>query len=460
MKALINKKCTFFSIRFLFVVLILFHLFLLIKLRFTAWPEMFAWPYLMLKGWLPYRDIAIAHTPVLLFDLAVFNKIFGIGLVQPKIYTWILILTTDVLVFYVAKKLWDTKIAVVSLLFFMPLQVFYEGNGLWFDLALAPLVLLLYYNLKRSNIFWVGVFLALAIFTKQTAFWLIVPSAFYLYKDFRSEKLKNTTTFIEGFLAIFALLFIILAIIGIIPEFIAWTVNFGIFHLPYAEGQISLPTLRQFIISIFPFIILAPLVFWNKRKSADLIIWSLFACLGIYPRFELFHFQPALPFLAIGAAFSTILLFKKRIKLLRLIFAGYVTIVLIFVIRSLIRNWGEEARFYGQHEINVASYVRESVDPGGSIYVLNYWDSIYAITDTIPATKPLVPYLPWYLEYSDLKEGIVNDLRLSMPKMIVMGEYSEKGLGSYSINEVDELLQRYYKLSFMKGGVQIYKLNE
>jgi 4-amino-4-deoxy-L-arabinose transferase-like glycosyltransferase len=436
------------------------HLFLLINLKFTAWPEMLAWPYLMLKGWLPYRDIAIAHTPVLLFDLAIFNKIFGIGLVQLKLYTWILILMTDALIFYVAKKLWDTKIAIISLLFYLPLQVFYEGNGLWFDLALAPLALLIYYNLKRSNYLLSGIFFGLAFFTKQTAFWFIFPLIFYFMDDLKKREFRRMTPYVEGFLVVAALAFGVMAIVGVLPYFYQWAVKFGIFYLPRAEGQVSFPAVKQLLVSFFPFVILTPLIFREKRKYRHLVVWAFFALMGIYPRFELFHFQPALPFLAIGAAVSTMLIFKKRIKLLRLIFTVYVIIVLIFVTRSLIRNWGGEARFYGQNEINVASYVRASVDPGEGIYVLNYWDSIYAMTGTIPVTRPLVPFLPWYLEYPDLKDGVVDDLRLSMPKVMVVGEYTREGLGSYSVGELDELLQRYYKIIFMKGGVQIYKLNE
>ena len=127
------------------VVFLLFHLFLIIRLQFTAWPEMTLWPYLITKGWLPYKDIAVVHTPLLFVDLTILYKLFGVGLWQLKIYTWLLILLTDVLIFYVAKEIWSKKIAICSMLLFIPLQLFYEGNGLWFDLALAPIAFILFY---------------------------------------------------------------------------------------------------------------------------------------------------------------------------------------------------------------------------------------------------------------------------------------------------------------------------
>src|SRR3989344_7931037 len=108
---------------------------------FTAWPEMLLWPYLILNNWLPYKDIAIAHTPLLLGFLAAYFKLAGIGVIQLKLFTWILILLTDYLLFWVVKRLWSRLVAYLSLIAYILLQTFYEVNGLWFDLALTPLAL-------------------------------------------------------------------------------------------------------------------------------------------------------------------------------------------------------------------------------------------------------------------------------------------------------------------------------
>src|SRR3972149_3122375 len=67
------------------------HLFLLANLRFTAWPEMLFWPYLILHGWLPYRDIAIVHTPLLVIVLSIFYNFAGVGILQQQIAFWLLL---------------------------------------------------------------------------------------------------------------------------------------------------------------------------------------------------------------------------------------------------------------------------------------------------------------------------------------------------------------------------------
>src|SRR3990167_793591 len=131
--------------KIIFPGLLFIHLLLLVVTRFTAWPEILTWPYLILKGWLPYRDIGIAHTPLLIVTLSLFYKLVGIGLLQLKFVTWVIVAISDILVFRVADKLWGKKTAVLSLLLYIPLQLFYEGNSLWFDLALTPLIISLYY---------------------------------------------------------------------------------------------------------------------------------------------------------------------------------------------------------------------------------------------------------------------------------------------------------------------------
>ena len=161
---------------FLGVILLLFaHIFILINVQFTAWPEMLLWPYLILKGWLPYQNIAIVHTPLLPVELSAIFQVIGIGVWQLKIITWTTILIIDLIVLFVAKRIWNIKVALVSLFFYIILQVSYAGNGLWFDLCLAFWGLAIYYSLWTKKYFLVGVFWVLAFLTKQTAIWFLIP---------------------------------------------------------------------------------------------------------------------------------------------------------------------------------------------------------------------------------------------------------------------------------------------
>lgn len=443
----------------LFVFALILHIVLLILLPYIAWPEMLVRPYLMLHGWLPYKDIIMEHNPLLLVDLTIFYKLFGIGLLQLKIYTWIWILLTDAILFFVVKKLWNFRYAAFALLFYIPIQVVYEGNALWFDFALAPLALLIFYSLKKRDYFWSGIFLGIAFFIKQTAFWFVFPILLYFYRDLRKKSFEKLLSFTKGTLIVFTLSLIVIAAFGILPYFIQWTVKYGVFYLPQAKDVASFPTIKRFLAAIFPFTIVFPLLFIKKGKDKDLIFWSFFSGLGVFPRFALFHFQPSLPFLAIGTGIVINNLLKSKKRLFKFVFLGF-SIILLFIYGKFVKpNWGKETRFFGQSEINIASYVSANIEPGEEIYVLNYWDSIYAMTNTIPATKPLVPFLSWYLEYDGVEDGIVGDLLVDLPELIVAGNYTSSGLGSYRLNGIDMILDKYYTLTFGKDGILIYQIN-
>jgi 4-amino-4-deoxy-L-arabinose transferase-like glycosyltransferase len=433
------------------VVFLLLHLFLLISLKFTAWPEMTLWPYLITKGWLPYKDIAIAHTPLLLVDLTILYKLFGVGLWQLKIYTWLLILLTDVSLFWVAREIWNRKTALLSLVFFIPFQLFYEGNGLWFDLALAPLALIVFYLIKKKDYLWAGIFWALAFLTKQTAFWFLIPIGLMFLQGISLQKLqkliKISKKFALGTLGTFLIAILIIWMFGFLKDFYYWTFEFGIGILPKAQGQINLPTLRQLAISFFPFSILALLPFVQKRKeSIQLSTWVIAGTLGAFPRWELFHFQPALPFLAIagGLVLSQINKLKPIIKIL---LAGYVVLSIFLVSKFYSREWGRETRFFESEVNKIAAYIEDNTEQNDEIYVLNAWDSVYAWSDTLPAVRPWVPHLPWYMRVPGIQEDIVSGLDIVRPKLIVQGEYSETGLGSYRPELIDEFIKDNYEIN-------------
>ncbi len=378
-------------------------------IQFTAWPEMLAWPYLMLQGWLPYRDIAIAHNPLLLLDLVIFYKIFGVDIMQLKIYTWSLILINAVISFYIAKKFWGNKVGLLTVIIYLLLAVVYEGNGLWFDLALTPFALLLYLFIRDKKYIWAGVVFALGFLTKQTFIYFIIPVGIILIQNSKL-KIINYLKFIVGFFLILLIPLVLFAYFGILDDYYNWAIKFGILYLPNAVGQISLPTLKQFLFAIFPFLIAV------LSTQYLVLSFAVVGALGVYPRWELFHFQPALPFVAIAISIFFFSNSKKLLKYLVFVF------LLIYLFIGIKRNLGGGTRFF---ESDVQKIVSELVTRNSklnNLYVINYWDNIYALTNTIPATKPLIPYIPWYLDYDNNKTKIMNDLKTKMPEAVVIGE--------------------------------------
>lgn len=420
--------------------LLFLHLFLLFNLKFTDWPEMLLWPYLIIKGWLPYQDIAIAHTPLVLIDLSIFYKLFGIGVTQLKIYTWLTILLIDLTIFLIVKRFWSYKEALLSLLFYIPIQIFYEGNGLWFDLTLALFALLTFFSLKEKNWKLAGILWMLAFFVKQTAVWLLPPILLMLFQGNLKKSVKD---YLKGTLLVLFGVIVLLSIFGIFDDFIFWAIRFGTGMLPKSQGQVSLPTLKQFSIAYLPFLLVIITIFKKNRDLFLLAVWSIFATLGTFPRWGLFHFQPALPFLSILGALSFYKLDKADI-LRKVVFISFAGLILILFSKALISDWKEPARFQDDSTINLVNFISNNTHKEDKIYALNAWDSVYALSNTLPAAQPWIPHLSWYMELEGIQENIIKDISYSKPKMIIIGKFSEVGLSSYKPDKIVEYIQENY----------------
>lgn len=454
-----RKKYTGIAAFIALTGVLIFHLVFLLNLKFTAWPEMLTWPYLIVSGWLPYKDIAIAHTPLMLADLFIFFKVFGVGIMQLKIFTWILILGLDVLVFWIARKFWGVRVAFLSLFTYVLLQVVYEGNGLWFDLYMTLLALLSFYFLQSKKYLLAGIFWALAFLSKQTAFWFLIPIGATILIDNNVQRSLKATPLKVGRFALGALgpalSFIgILYFFGILPDFYKWAIEFGIGVLPRAIGQIQLPTARQLLVYLSPFLLLLPLLFKIDKKNIPLILFAVFGMMGVLPRWELFHFQPGLPFLAIAGGIGSGTFLKNKLR--KFVFFIPLIFVMILFAKTLVNDWGKETRFYENGVKRVSEYVRANTQIGDRILVLNWWDSIYVFSNTISSTRPWVPQLEWYMEQEGVQDVVLKSLRLNPPELVVLNPYSDSGLAAYKPQKVLEWVIRNYKISENVSGLEVW----
>jgi 4-amino-4-deoxy-L-arabinose transferase-like glycosyltransferase len=408
-------------------------------INYTAWPEMLAWPYLMLQGWLPYKDIAIAHNPLMLLDLVIFFKLFGVGIIQLKIYTWILIATNTFLVYFVSKKFWNKKSAYLSSVLYVLLTIVFEGNGLWFDLVLTPFAILLYYFLRQKNYLWAGVIFALGFLTKQTFVYFALPVVSAMVHDIKNI-LPKLRQIVIGSGIIFGVFAIVLYSLGILDDYYNWAIKFGILYLPNAVGQIYFPNIKQLIFSFLPFLVL---LFTN---NLILTVFAIVGMMGVYPRFELFHFQPSLPFIAI--AISTVIISKRKMAIKLLI--GLFT--LLFLGLGVYRQVGTTTRFLESDVEKVVIKINSLQPRVDSLYVINYWDNLYALTNTKPP-KPLIPYIPWYLDYGDNKATIINGLKTSIPDVIVIGERDE------NFSELYQFVDKFYSCNIVDKKVELCQKN-
>jgi len=120
-------------------------------MQFTAWPEMFSYPYFRNNGLLVYKDMIHPYPPLLTMALSTLYKAFGYNLLVLKIFTWVLILFNDLTIFILVKKVTKKYLyPLIALLFYVLTQPFLEGEAAIF----SPIVLTI--NCQNSIAVWRG----------------------------------------------------------------------------------------------------------------------------------------------------------------------------------------------------------------------------------------------------------------------------------------------------------------
>lgn len=422
--------------KIIFAFLLSFHLLLLMVTRFTAWPEMLFWPYLILKGWLPYRDIGIAHSPLLVLVLTGFYKVMGVGIWQQQIFSRGLALLTDILIFFAIKRLFDRKTALLALFFYIFFQVYYDGNGVWFDHALAIFSVTIFYFLNQKKPFLAGLFFGLALLTKQTAFWFLLPILLA----------RPSPSLFKGVFFVASLFFLTLLLFGLQNDYFNWTILFGVGTLPGLAAKT--PSSGVLFSALVPLLIFIPLARSKNKYLSGLLAWSVAAAMGILPRFELFHFQPALPFLALAFALS---LTKPR-RLTYLVILA----TLLLVSRWLIKNIFQPIRFYEAHDQETVRLVDTLTTDNELIFVTNYWDNLYPLTNTLPATRPFIPQLTQYITPS-FDQSLATDLLVNQPRVVVRGQFTPPD-DPFRFEKINNFIDNHYQPVTAVGGVDILEL--
>lgn len=445
---------------YLFLAALLgFHLLVLSRLQFTAWPEMVSFPYFINHGFVLYKDAVHAYPPLLVTCLALLYKIFGYKLVVLEIFGWVTILISDLLIFSILRKLVsnnrslslrDWRLVFVGVFVYAILQPILEGNMVWPDLFMTPFLLATIYLILDKKYFFGGIVIGLALLTKQTAGLYVICSMVYVV--FLSRSYKKLTNFMFG-IAIPVLPFLaILLEQNSLLDFINWTIVYPSTFWTKFPGYVNLNLSLRNSLSLM--VLLAPiflLLFKVGRKTCKdlslLLIISFFVCgiVGVYPRFSFFHLQPALAFFVLTLVY---LFSKTKINSYCLLLVPVLILFLNF--RSL--QFGE-ARFWSQGDMNLASKIQSQTPKDEPIYLLGLNSNLYVLADRLP-NKPWLDNFGWYLEIPGVQEEVVKSLSSNAPSKIFWrtpdgGNWYD--LGVYQPKKITDWIVANYN---MKGEIE------
>jgi len=441
------------------------HLLFLIFIRFTAWPEMLSYPYLFNNGFTLYKDFVQPYPPVLVLILAGLYRVFGYSLIALKIFTWILILANDVLIYKIVKKVTGKGLyAVAAVALYVFTQPFLEGNQLWFDLAIVTPILAGAYFLiagkNARNLIIAGISFGLAALTKQTSGLFLLGGAVYLF--FTSKAFKKPAYFLIG-PAVLGLIFVAyLAIQGSLADFINWNLIYPFTFWSKFPGyvQMNLTNYQMVVLGTLLFPVFA-IIAKNYREIVREKRYLLFggfltlAIVMVYPRFSFFHFQLALAFIAV--LFGCLL---ARFKFSPVLLATFALLTFfVIVLPSVKRDWGTETRFWSRDELEFAGKVAGEVG-GGRVHLLGQPSSVYVFSKTLPP-KPWLDGFGWYFEIPGMQDAVIKRWSNNPPEFIIWQlpvEGNWYDLGTYRPKEITDWIEsNFVKKEEIGKGIFIWQ---
>ncbi|MEK7536193.1 MAG: hypothetical protein AAB559_00240, partial [Patescibacteria group bacterium] len=416
------------------------------------WPEMLSFPYVIDKGFIIYKDFHHVYQPLLTFILLGIYKIFGFNIVALKAFTYILIAIIDFALFSTVKKLTkNNKIAIFSLTSYILLQPVFDGNMLWYDIAVILPVLLSFY-LVQTNLFLSGLFVAIAFLIKQQSVLLVLP--IFIYLLIIKTNVKDILKFIYGCIIPVSVLFLFLYKYNIFSDYLFWTFKFPLFYLPKIEGYAINPNSKEFFILILMGLTLVVGYILNIKKIKSifyvLLFLLLFMVLSAFPRFSLFHLQPALAvfIIVIGYLYS----FSNKYFVLFLI-------PLLYLWKGVLLNPIKETRFYGNNEIKFSENIKKVVE-NKKVYFLGPSSIYYVLSNTLPP-KPWIENYVWHFETPKLQKSVINGWKIDPPRYIYWSKPKEGNwydLATYQPKEIVEYIREKYMKINESQDVEIWKL--
>ena len=483
------------SRRYPLFILIGFHLILLCLTKFTLWPEMVVYPFLLNHNFLLYKDLINPYPPLFTVFLSSFTSFFGYTPMAMRVLTYMAIVAIDILIFNFSIKLFkNRKAAICNTLFFVLFSIPFGVNGLWFDLFQTPFILAgIYYlvSAKKPQNFPIAIGLfALAFFIKQQAIWIMPVYVVYAFKYYKLFKLDFGKIILESVAVVGILGLANLGLVfafGTYPEFISWAVIFPFFKAKDLPGYIAPPSMSQVLLLVSLFSAFIPALIESRIKNQELsktnygiyfaaVLLVLFA----YPRFDYFHLVPALALLSLlvfvnfrgltPPALSQLWKRGETSKINRLSRQGetskilkrtpatllylFFIPVILFSARQYKGDFGFQTRFFEPEILQAAQQISKKTKPNDLLYLQNSPDQLLVLSNRLPV-KPWADEFPWYLEYEKTQQNVFKAIKNIKPEFVVSFPYAQGTKfqqGAYQPLLIASYLQKNYKVISKLGG--------
>lgn len=448
-----------------------------VKLNLSLGPRVVLEPWLLQRGYLLYEDIADVHMPLMPLVLGAVAPLCsdGVGCARAVLVT--LISLSALLTYVAGRRALGGWGGLGAALFFVMWSPAFGFGKLWYETLLTPLYLLLLIGSDSSapdrsgrRLLLLGLVGGIAMLVKQQA--AAVVGAFVVWNAFATWRAHRSGAAIArgaaltlggAILPLLGFLGYQFARAGTLEGFWYWTISFNLFS-DYRSLGAQAPTGTQMAL-IAPACLLLPAAIFQlvdlARKGDEAYLplgWGLIllgaSSLTVYPRFELFHLQPALPLLAWVSALTVARASRG------FVIGCAAAIALLWLQTGADRyqtEWqADQPRRIREYSplVPVAAETRRQIGPADCVQIFpddEATANLYYLL-RCPPPKPWVFSYPWFM-LDPVKERILLALQDDPPRWIVhpAGRWEIERHAPEVIRYIEEHYRRRAALLWAEG---------
>lgn len=301
-------------------------------------------------------EINSFYPPIIFYFVSILNN-FTNNLQQSfYLIQLIFVLVIDLLLFHYLKSRFKFKLAVIGFLFYIPWQIYFRGNYLWFDLATIPFLLLSFSffeifltNFKLKEFLLASTFLSLGYLFKNTVLWIYVLYSIWIaYLTFMKfikvrDVIKYLFLLVAPLIIAIAINFVILLSKSTFEFTFYWHIfmqNIIYPRMSTFQRGIERRYLLPLILILAIFIVSCFVIerYSKLKRNSRLFIYSysLVSFANIFPRWSDFHVQPFLVFLTIVVTYAISL--SNNLTKAHKLFLKTFTLIILFLSLTIFAN--------------------------------------------------------------------------------------------------------------------------
>ena len=424
---------------------------LILTTKFTFWPEIVTFSWMVNKGMIPYRDFFDHHGFLMYYLL---SPLMDNGFILLKIFYLLIQSLNLFFVLLILRKASNRLGLVMGGILYVFIGYFVSENVLWYEIVITTFLLGSYYLMNRENNinllnFIIGIMITLASFIKPTAGIFIIPVIFF------RKSIIPLVIYMLSWLWVFVIYFSNKGSLNLLD-------NLFFFNHYFATNyRNSYYSDWKFHVSVILIILFCVFAYWKKGKIKEILkplSFILFSAVFFFYLYNKWHLLPLMSFfvILIGQILNL-----KHFKFRNLFVALLVAYCLILGRKTAMQQnilnkttpWQDNKR-----NSEIIGYLKQNKLEKERLYVFGNQGELYYLLGQIPPTYFVLQFPLLSKYYPGMENRIVKEMEKNNVRTVIVTLPKDKEF--ISLTTIDnKILSDFFPVKKTAGYI-IYRSRE